>query len=56
MTYTATESDTLYIFFDNQHDEFESKSIDVDIRLQNPLPPFGLCPVDELSLFFVVCW
>ncbi len=35
MTYTATESDTLYIFFDNQHDELESKSIDVDIRLQS---------------------
>ena len=34
MTYTATKSDTLYVFFDNHHDELEPKSIDVDIRLQ----------------------
>lgn len=35
MTYAVTASDTLYIFFDNQHDELRSKSIEVDIRLEN---------------------
>ena len=35
MTYTATEPDTLYVFFDNHHDELEQKFIDVDIRLQS---------------------
>ena len=35
MTYTATKSGTLYVFFDNHHDELESKLIDVDIRLHD---------------------
>ena len=33
-TYTATESGTLYVFFDNHQDELEPNLIDVDIRLQ----------------------
>jgi hypothetical protein len=35
MTYTATKSDTLYVFFDNHHDEMESKLIDADIRVKD---------------------
>jgi hypothetical protein len=34
MTYMAKEPDTLYVFFDNHHDELERKLIDVDIHLQ----------------------
>jgi hypothetical protein len=33
MTYTATKPGTLYVFFDNHHDELEPKFIDADIRL-----------------------
>jgi hypothetical protein len=35
MAYSVTESGTLYIFLDNQHDEMNQKYIDVDIRLQD---------------------